>query len=116
MQFVGRLLSKDSTWEVFSTGCAPAYEQEEAWRVFDKIAPSEFLLVPSDRYPMYRCAGQQCDDLGTAFRRLETFLETEGRECLDTYVFDVDFHWTWVFTHESSLGLGPYFAVSQAVS
>ncbi len=105
-------IRKDSLWEVFSTGCAPYLEGEAAWEAFSRVPPSQFLVAPDSRCPIYQCDATGCGDLAGVIRDLENFLETERRECLDTYVMDLDFSWTWVFTHESGWGMGPYFATA----
>ena len=104
-------ISKDSLWEVFSVGCAPSLEGAAAWEAFTQIEPCQFLVAPNSRCPLYRCDATGCGDFSGLIRDLENLLETDGRKCLDTYVMDLGFNWTWVFTHESGWGMGPYYAM-----
>ena len=107
-------IRNESMWEVFSSGCVPYLNQTSAKDAFLAVQPSEFLVIPNSKFPVYRCDATACADVFGLLMDFQNFLETEGQECLDTYVMDRDHRWTCVFTHESSWGMGPYYAFSNA--
>lgn len=83
-------------WHVFSFAHAPALNGEPALEAYLAEHPAEFVVCPeSDRFPAYRLRGATLPDL----RPLGA----------DVYVAPPDLAWTLAFTHEESLGLGPYF-------
>ncbi|MEZ6132745.1 MAG: DUF4275 family protein [Planctomycetaceae bacterium] len=106
-------ISNDSLWEIFSTGCVPCFEGEAAWDAFSQFVPGRLIIVPDSRCSMYDCDATGCADFSALIQDLENFLATEGTDCLDTYLIDIDFRWTWAFTHETSWSLGPYFATAE---
>lgn len=87
----------DFEWHVFSYGDAPCKAGARAEELYRQQQPASFLLWPDDNTtPMYRCSG------GT--------LPFFTSPALDVLVFATDLAWTMAFTHEVSLGLGPYFS------
>ena len=71
-------ITKDSCWEVFSTGCAPCLEGDAAWEAFAGVLPCEFLVVPDSRSSMYQCDATGCGNFAGLIRDLENFLETRS--------------------------------------
>lgn len=103
-------IPNDSMWEAFSSGCVLYLDQMSARTAFQAARIAEFLVMPDSRFPVYLCDATECPDGFGLLMDFQKFLESEGQECLDTYVMDRDPRWTCVFTHESSWGMGPYYA------
>ena len=83
-------------WHVFSYGYARALNRERAAQAYATEKPIALIVCPeSQRIPAVRLTGGRLPD----FR-------AEGD---DVYVWAEDLTWTMAFTHEESMGLGPYF-------
>lgn len=82
-------------WHVFSFGHADTLCGDEAVAAYQSECPEVVVVCPeSDRLEAVRLHGG----------RLPTFRGD------DVYVWPPDLAWTMAFTHEESLGLGPYFS------
>lgn len=84
-------------------------------------------IIPKEKYlegDKARCAYNSADKQGAVFLQLwfdespipltEEFdtaekIETPDGDYVEFYVVGKDFAWTYIVTHESSMGLGPYF-------
>jgi hypothetical protein len=84
-------------WHVFSFDYARALNGDEAEAAYEAVATGELLIVPE---------GMNLPAVRLQARRLPSF--RASRE--DLYVSPADLSWTMAFTHEESLGLGPYFS------
>ena len=84
-------------WHVFSYGDTPCEAGAKAYELFQLETPTAFCVWPEDQHlPIFLCTGGSHLPLSA--------LQD------DIYVFSEDLAWTMVFTHEFSMGLGPYFA------
>lgn len=94
----GRRWSRnDLEWHVFSFDTFPHLTGEAALAEYRKQAPAEFFVWLEHRdSPCFRCRGGTLPDFSA------------GR--VDIHIFPADLAWTMAFTHEESLGLGPYFS------
>lgn len=84
--------AKDFMWHVFSGGCYPSLDGEEARDAYLKQICCEFVILSNDRDEAFL-----------------TDMRPEERPCSDFYVFPPNLAWTMAFTHEEGW-LGPYFA------
>lgn len=83
-------------WHVFSFEHARALNGERAAAAYAAERPSVVVVCPeSPLLPVVRLTGGALPDFRT--------------EREDVYVGPEDLAWTMAFTHEESLGLGPYF-------
>lgn len=84
-------------WHVFSFEHAQALNGAKAVAEYGALSPEPVLVVPEAlRLPAVQLNGD----------RLPNFVEP----CADVYVWPERLDWTMAFTHEASLGLGPYFS------
>ena len=83
-------------WHVFSFEYARAWNGQPATAAYSVEEPTAVIVCPeSAKLPAVRLTGGRLPDFGSA--------------CVDAYVWPEDLAWTMAFTHEESLGLGPYF-------
>ena len=88
-------------WHVFSFEHAKALCGEPALAAYREELPEEVILFPqtSRELPVVRLSAERLPELRALSAR-----------CLDVLVWPEDRSWTMAFTHEESLGLGPYFS------
>ena len=85
-------------WHVFSHPYARSLNGQEAMRAYEEERPKVLLICPEyEEFPAVRLR---------VGKRKPSFRQENG----DVYVFPEDLSWTVAFTHEESLGLGPYFS------
>lgn len=89
--------SGDFDWHVFSFQYAPSMNGEEALTAYEAISGGRLFVVPED-------SGLEAVFLRAS--RLPDFRPYRG----DVIVWPDTLAWTMAFTHEESLGLGPYFS------
>ena len=93
----GKWRIPDCDWHVFSFGDAPCKAGAKAYELYQLESPSVFCVWPEDqKLPILLCTGGSHLPLAV--------LQD------DIHVFSNDLAWTMAFTHEFSMGLGPYFA------
>lgn len=84
-------------WHVFSFGHAPALDRRHAIENYKAQDVGSFIVCPErEEFPAARVIGGTLPDY---------CLKSE-----DIYVWPIDLGWTMAFTHEESIGLGPYFS------
>lgn len=84
-------------WHVFSFEHARALNGDRALREYGERKPEAVVVYPEAvRLPACRLQGERLPGFGGHF--------------VDLYVFPESLDWTMVFTHEASMGLGPYFS------
>ena len=84
-------------WHVFSFNHTPAITGDEAINSYKTSVRTRFFVVPEDpRLEAYSCESGEWP----------SFRQT----LCDIYVWPQNLSWTVAFTHEESLGLGPYFS------
>lgn len=85
-------------WHAFSYRHARALNGQEAVLAYEEERPKRLLICP------------EFEELSAVrllvAKRKPSFRQEYG----DVYVFPEDLSWTMAFTHEESLGLGPYFS------
>ncbi|MGG1878793.1 MULTISPECIES: DUF4275 family protein [Paenibacillus] len=86
-------------WHLFSYEQADCLQAEEARAAFDQ-------MVKGDLYVMY----QHGPDV-FLYEHAKDLVSTDFDAQQDIYVFDREFSWTYVHTHEAMCG--PYFATSK---
>ena len=87
----------DYEWHVFSFEFAEALNGHRAVEEYLAQQPHEFLVVPED---------ESCEAIQIAGGKLPDLRRVRD----DIYVWPTDLEWTMAFTHEESIGLGPYFS------
>jgi hypothetical protein len=89
----------DFDWHVFTPKHFQALSGSKAVELYEGQPPTTFVVVPDEEFqqhlPAFRCRGGGWPN----FRRF----------MIDVYVWPEDVGWTMVFTHEESIGIGPYF-------
>ena len=84
-------------WDIFCAGYARALNGEKAAVAYAAERPAAVIVCPeSEELPAVRLHGGGLPD----FRE----------EVDDVSVWPLDLAWTMAFTHEESIGLGPYFS------
>lgn len=84
-------------WHLFSYEKQPCLVGDEARRAFDALHKNELYMMV-ERSPYV-----------TLLSHAEAVTAQDFEQMEDVYLFDRSFTWTYVKTHEESLGLGPYF-------
>jgi hypothetical protein len=96
-QKTGQWKHQEFDWHVFSFEFATALNGDQAFSAYELITPGWVFVVPED------------SRLEAAFMfalRLPDFRPLRA----DVTVWPASLEWTMAFTHEESLGLGPYFS------
>jgi hypothetical protein len=89
-------------WHVFSFGYTRALNGMKACHEYEQQSGDTFIVCPErSKTPAMRIVGGSLPDFRPAVD--------------DVYVWPEDLNWTMAFTHEESLGLGPYFCRSDWV-
>lgn len=97
--------TKRMYWHSFSFGCMPSLSQREAVRAYElELMKKEIYLFSSERKI----------DVIKFFKKipnelLDKLIKDINR-FLDLYIIDTEFHWTFVRTHEESVGIGPFYS------
>lgn len=92
-------------WHVFAWGKAPCLERGAADAAFD-AADKEGAFIAEECE--YNGGGK---NIVYAFRRFPPNLKSPAlADAAEVFVVGKNFGWTYVVTHESGCGLGPYFA------
>ncbi len=95
-QATGRWKHDQFEWHVFSFEFAQAYCGERALAAYQAERARNLVVCPEfATLPAVRLVGATLPD----FRR----------DHADVYIWPEDLNWTMAFTHEESLGLGPYY-------
>ncbi len=95
----GKWIYGDYNWHTFSFDFAIHKLGARAIELYKNVSSKEYyVLSEKDDNLGYKCCSKTLHDL-SAFG--------------DYYVFPEDMEWTMAFTHEQSIGLGPYFALKQ---
>lgn len=93
----GRWRPPNYEWHVFSFGYARALKGEKAAAAYAAERPEAVVVCPeSAALPAFRLSGGALPN----FRAVVD----------DVYVWPADLAWTMAFTHEESMGLGPFFS------
>jgi hypothetical protein len=93
----GRWKLSQFEWHVFSFGYARALNGARAMAAYSDERSASLIVCPEDgRLPASKIIQGV----------LPEFREWRG----DVYVWPIDLSWTMAFTHEESIGLGPYFS------
>lgn len=93
----GKWKHREFDWHVFSFEFARALNGDDAMAAYEAEQPVAALVIPeSERLEAVRLEARSLPNF-RAFRE-------------DVIVFPESLEWTMVFTHEESLGLGPYFS------
>ncbi len=83
-------------WHGFSYGFQRCIVGADAMARYQAQPSEDFYVFDEDARHVYECSSPDYPDL------------TDYRD--EAYVFPKSGNWTMVFTHEQSIGLGPYFA------
>jgi hypothetical protein len=93
----GRWKHRELDWHIFSFQFAKALNGEEAMDAYACDMPVDLLIIPESlRLEAVRVRAMALP-IFRAFRE-------------DVIIFPESLDWTMAFTHEESLGLGPYFS------
>ncbi|MEW6512278.1 MAG: hypothetical protein AB1428_15110 [Bacteroidota bacterium] len=85
------------SWHFFSFGESSSRKGTVALELYAREHPPQFIVRPDGwSIRAYRCAGGALPD----------FMSYD----FDVEVFPPDLEWTMAFTHEKSMGLGPYYS------
>jgi len=82
-------------WHAYTWGFEQAVSGDEAWERYRSKEQSTYLIFFEHSGHIFDCVGPRCPDLGILSD--------------DLYVFPPDLHWTMIFTHEESTGIGPFY-------
>lgn len=93
----GRWVYKNFWWHAYSFHHEAAIAGSRAVEAYESMPVEPFFLFHETRDKLFDCSSAAWPDL----RVLDA----------DIYVFPRSLAWTFVTTHEMSLGLGPYFAL-----
>ncbi len=91
---------KSFDWHTFSYNFAYYKNGFHAKKLYNSLSNQTFYLISED-----------ID--GLAYRCKSILLPDFSELGLDLYVFSENQEWTMVFTHEESVGFGPFFAYSE---
>jgi Domain of unknown function (DUF4275) len=84
-------------WHIFSYDYAQALNGLPAMEEYLRETPQEFFVIPEDElFNAFRIVGGMLPDLRPVMD--------------DVVVWPANLDWTMAFTHEESIGLGPYFS------
>jgi hypothetical protein len=101
-QTTGKWKHRGFDWHLFSYEFAPALNGDEAFSAYGLITPDEVFVIPED---------SRLDAVCLLANHLPNFRPQRG----DVTVWPRSLNWTMAFTHEESLGLGPYFCRRETV-
>ena len=93
-------------WHAFTWGNAPCSEGAAANAAFDKADKEGAFIAEMSSF---HGGGKKIE---YSFRKCPPGLKSsELSDAAEIFVVGKNFRWTYVVTHESSCGLGPYYAV-----
>ena len=97
-----RVLSRGNLpWHIFTWGEVEAKEQEEAFQLLKTARFNKLIIYGYDIYDNHYV--QIANEMPNIWELNELYS--------DIYITDTDFTWTFVLTHEETLG--PYFATTK---
>lgn len=92
-------------WHVFTWGKAPCLEREAADKAFDKADKTGAFIAKERAWKGGGCNIEySIEDCPLGLKSADLAEESE------VFVVGRNFQWTYVVTHETGCGLGPYFA------
>lgn len=102
----GKWAVKEVDWYAFSDNYTSCFKGVKAEEIFRNIQVDEYYCL----FVNYSVLGFYCK--GGLLTEIKNYLD-QFQGVIDIYIIDKDFNWTMVYTHEESMGLGPYFAYSE---
>lgn len=96
---------KDYLWNLFAGKLIPCYEGDEARKMFDGIDKNGAKEIFYSGHNKVFIDDEEVSELNEKYKTADD-IDKDG--VIELYVFNVNFDWCYVITHELDL-CGPYF-------